>query len=231
LPESIGLTGLLGIVGLFGLLLVKEAGLPIPVPGDLLVIGAGVASAHGDLNPAAALLAILLAGYIGGSLQFALMRGGLRRPLLALLARFGLRMERIERQAERLRQRGAGGVALSRMTPGLRVVAIAASALAALPFWRFVVGLVAGNTVFVGFHFALGLLAGEPAVRLIASLGATLAIGGVLLAVVGGAGWWLLRRRRAAGPAHDEDTITDWADATCPICLGLGLAGVRFEES
>ena len=38
MPESIGLTGLLGLVGLFGLLLVKEAGLPIPVPGDLLVI-------------------------------------------------------------------------------------------------------------------------------------------------------------------------------------------------
>lgn len=93
MPESIGLAGL------FALLLVKEAGLPVPVPGDLLVLGAGVASAHGDLDPATALVAILLAGYIGGSLQFALLRGGLRRPLLALLGRVGLRPERIERLA------------------------------------------------------------------------------------------------------------------------------------
>lgn len=246
-PESIGL------VGLFGLLLVKEAGVPIPVPGDLLVIGAGVASAHGDLDPATALVAILLAGYIGGSIQFALLRGGLRRPLLALLGRFGIRRERVERHAERLRQRGAGGVAISRATPGLRVVAIAASAMAALPFSRFALGLMAGNTAFVGFHFALGLVAGEPAVRLIASLGTTLAVGGVALAVLGGAGWWLLRRRRGArapkatpaaqgsGPirteatgssvASGEDAFSDWADATCPVCLTLGLAGLRFEET
>lgn len=32
-------------LGLLGLLFVKEAGVPIPVPGDLLVIGAGVAAA------------------------------------------------------------------------------------------------------------------------------------------------------------------------------------------
>ncbi len=34
---------------LAAVLAVKEAGLPIPVPGDLLVIGAGVAAARGGL--------------------------------------------------------------------------------------------------------------------------------------------------------------------------------------
>ena len=234
MPQSIGLAGL------FALLLVKEAGLPIPLPGDLLVLGAGVASAHGDLDPATALLAILLAGYMGGGIQFALLRGGLRRPLLALLGRFGLRPERIERLAERLRRRGARGVALSRATPGVRVVAIAASALAAIPSRRFGAGLIAGNTAFVGLHFLLGYVVGAPALGLVGSLGGLLAAAAVAVAIVGAGAWWLLRRRAAsrataqiAGTeeARAEDTFTDWADATCPICLTLGLAGVRFEEA
>ena len=35
----------LALAGLVALLFIKEAGVPVPVPGDLLVIGAGVAAA------------------------------------------------------------------------------------------------------------------------------------------------------------------------------------------
>lgn len=230
MPESVGL------VALFGLLLVKESGVPIPVPGDLLVLGAGVAAARGDIDPGLALLAILVAGYLGGTVQFALLSGGLRGPLLAVLGRFGLRRERVERQAERLRRGGAVAVALARATPGVRVVAIAASALAAIPFARFGAGLVVGNTAFAGFHFALGFMVGEPALRAVSSVGIALALGGVALAVIGAGGWWLLRRRlggpTAAAPVAEaagvEEAFLDWADATCPACLTLGLAGIRL---
>jgi membrane protein DedA with SNARE-associated domain len=225
-----------GLAGLFGLLFLKETGLPIPVPGDLLVLGAGVAAAHGDVDPLAALITILLAGYLGGSLQFVLLRGGLRRPLLALLDRVGLRRARVEEHAERLRARGMRGVAISRATPGIRVVAIAASALAALRFGPFAGGLVIGNTAFVGLHFLLGLAVGAPALALVATFGLALTAAAVGLAVVGLVGWWLLRRRHAAATSSAEpssaaleDTFVDWADATCPACLTLGLAGIRFE--
>jgi membrane protein DedA with SNARE-associated domain len=231
MPES------LGLVGLFGLLLVKEMGLPIPIPGDLVVIGAGIAAAHGELDPAAALAAVLTAGYAGGAVQFALVRGG-RGPALALLDRFGLRRHRIERHAARLRRGGVRGVALSRATPGIRVVAIAASAVAAVPFRRFALGLVLGNTVFVGFHFALGFAIGEPAIDLISRYGVALIVGSVAFALlVGAAAWWVLRGRasglRGAGTPEaslDADLFTDWADATCPVCLTLAAAGVRLDR-
>ena len=61
------------LVGLIGLLLVKEAGLPIPIPGDLLVLGAGVAAAGasaGAAVPAPVVLGgILAAGFVGGTIQ------------------------------------------------------------------------------------------------------------------------------------------------------------------
>ncbi len=193
-------------VGLFavaGLILVKEIGLPIPIPGDLLVVGAGIAAAHGQIDPIVGLVVIVVAGLIGGCIQFLLLRGAARRVLLPLMARVGIGPARLDPATERLRRRGARGVAVARATPGLRIVAIAASALAALPFPVFVTGLVVGNTLFVTGHYLLGMVAGEAALQIVGSVLGTvglIVIVVVLLAALGAAGWWLLRRR-AAGRA------------------------------
>ena len=40
----------LGLGGIAGLLFVKEAGVPVPVPGDLVVLTAGVAAAGADCD-------------------------------------------------------------------------------------------------------------------------------------------------------------------------------------
>jgi membrane-associated protein len=219
---------LLAAFGLAGLLLVKEAGVPIPIPGDLLVIGAGVATAGDPLAALGVLVIVLLAGYIGGGIQFVLARGALRRPLIALLTRFGLPQARIEALADRLRRGGARGVAIARATPGVRVPAIAASGVAALPMRSFAPGLVAGNTLFVGLHFLLGFVVGVPAVALVERSGPLiLAVGVAVLAVVGAIGWLILRRRRAqptAGASTSETSgYAAWADAACPACLVVAL--------
>jgi membrane-associated protein len=199
-----------------GLLLVKESGAPIPIPGDLLVIGLGVAAAEGRFVPAIALGAAVVATVAGGAIQFGLVRGPGRRAVLGLLARFGVAGERLDRQADRFRRRGAATVAVARMTPGIRVVAVAAAALAAVPFARFLAGLAVGNGVFVGGHFALGMAFGAAAGGVAAGLLVPLvALTG--LGVAGFAGWSLLRRRRAGVPAGIA-----WLDAACPACLVLG---------
>jgi membrane protein DedA with SNARE-associated domain len=244
---------LLPVLGLIGLLLVKEAGVPIPVPGDLLVLGAGIAAAGPSIGAAGGpeipapvlLLAILAAGVVGGSLQFSLVRGAFRDPLLHLLTRFGVPRDRLDTLAGWLLRRGAVGVAVARCTPGVRVGATAASGLAALPLGVFLPGLVVGNTVFVGGHFALGYVAGPAALHVIAGTGGiALAIAAfVVLAMVGAAGWHVLRRHRAAtapstapspqaassGPStapfpRDAASLATWAEAACPACLAVSLA-------
>ncbi len=229
----------LAILGLAGLLFVKEAGVPVPVPGDLLVLGAGVAAAGDPATGLAALGAILLAGYAGGGLQFLLVRGTLRRAMLAVLARLGVPRARIDALSERLRRSGVRGVAVARATPGVRIAAIAASGLAALPLSTFGAGLVAGNTVFVGGHFALGYVAGPPALSLLPSGGLVVAVAAfVFLALVGAVGWLAIRRRRATAapvPAVDRlggQAFAAWADAACPACLTLAvLRGTTIERS
>lgn len=212
------------LLAILALIVVKEAGVPIPVPGDLIVIGAGVAAGQGDLQPVPAILAIVLVSVVGGVVQYGLLRSVARPALLRLLGRLG-GADRLDRQTARLRDGGARTVALARSTPGVRIVTIAASAIAGVPAAAFVTGLTVGNAIFIGAHFALGYVVGEPVVRIVGGALGPIAVGAVLLAVVGAVGWTVLARRRRVGSAFDPQplpVVGAWADACCPACLALG---------
>jgi membrane-associated protein len=227
---------------LTGLLLIKEIGVPIPVPGDLLVLGAGAATS-GRAEAGIWLVAILAAGYVGGAIQFFLVRGAMRGPLLALLTRFGVPKARLDGMAETLCAGGTRTVAIARATPGVRVATIAASGVAALPARAFLPGFLIGNTVFVGGHFALGFVLGKPAVGIASELGNPIVLASilVLLSAAGAIAWVRIRRRRAAEPVEaigsrqgvlvpSEGGFAAWADAACPICFTLAAIGVDRAE-
>jgi membrane protein DedA with SNARE-associated domain len=216
-----------GLLAIVGLILIKEAGLPIPVPGDLIVIGAGVAAGRGDLDPLVALVALIVASIVGGVIQFGLLRSVARPALLRLLSRVTT-PDRIDSQTERLRRGGARSVAIARSTPGVRIVAVAASALAGLPAPVFVAGLALGNALFIAAHFGLGYLLGEPVLTAVGGVLGPLAIAGVGLAVLGAIGWIVIsRRRRGTGPQAPRAILGDWADACCPACLTLAVVEAR----
>jgi membrane protein DedA with SNARE-associated domain len=207
------------ILAIAGLILVKEAGAPIPVPGDLVVIGAGVAAGRREFDPILAVVAIVVASVIGGILQYGLLRSVARPALMRLVGRLGS-AERVDSLSNRMRNGGPRSVALARSTPGVRIVAVAASAIAGIPVPAFIAGLAVGNALFIGAHFALGYLVGEPILTTAGSLLGPLTFGLVAVAVVGGVGWYLIGgRRRGRDPLT---TALSWADACCPACLALG---------
>jgi membrane protein DedA with SNARE-associated domain len=119
-------------------------------------------------------------------------------------------------------------VAIARMTPGVRIVAIAAAGLAALPFARFVLGLSGGNAIFAGGHFALGLAFGSAAASIAAGLVLPVLVLVVLVAL-GFGGWRLIAARRARGDGTTTEMgeAADWTDACCPACLLLGAGVTR----
>jgi membrane protein DedA with SNARE-associated domain len=160
------------------------------------------------------------------------MRRAFRRALLAGLARIGIGPERVEALATRLRRTGARGVAVARMTPGVRVGAIAACSMAAIPFAVFLRGLIVGNAVFVTGHFALGYLLGASATEVIGSVSGigliAIALSG--LALIGAVGWGLLRRARRAPPGASSG-FGAWADAACPACLAIAVAATARPAS
>ena len=213
------------VAGLMGFILVKEIGIPLPVPGDLVIIGAGAYTASNLPAAGVALVAILVAGYVGASIQFFLFGTALRRPLLGALDRLGVGAARLERLSDRFHSYGVKAVAVTRMTPGVRIGVIPAAAIAAIPYTVFLPGIIVGNGVFVTAHFAAGYLLGAYASDVVERVTDPVVVGVAVLILLAVVGLIALRRRRA--PAKRADTYECWADCSCPACVALTLGGAR----
>src|SRR5436305_365599 len=150
-----------GLVAVFSLMLIKTIGVPIPIPGDLIILTAAVRVAQGKFVGWQVFFAILVALLLGGLIQFVLARG----PGRGLLSRFGryvgLTPPRIDGAAQKIRKGGVPGLAISILVPGVRGVAIGAWGLADLVLPRFLIGLVLGSLLFLSLHFFLGYLGGS----------------------------------------------------------------------
>jgi membrane protein DedA with SNARE-associated domain len=171
-----GATGA-GVPGLLGLLLAMEAGVPIPVPSDLVMLLLGERVSAGALPLWLAAAALELVALAGTAALFLAARG----PGQALLSRFGPRLGLTGPRLDLIRSRlgltdpargGARslvhrvvpGLAVGRTTPGLRTVTVVAAASSGIRVGRALPALVLGSSVFLQAHLLLGYALG-PAAR------------------------------------------------------------------
>jgi len=205
-----------GVLAIFVVMLLKEIGVPIPVPSDLLMVGAGVQLATGAYSLVALLLALAIAVFIGASIQYLLARSAGRAVVYRLAAMVGLRAEMLDRAVTRLAAGGSRAVFLGLNIPGARAAVIPAAGLAKLGFVPFALATLTGSLVFYGWHVALGYLAGPAAGALIErySLGV---IAVLMLLALAGLAVWLWMRRRGGG-------LRAWTEAACPACLAITAA-------
>jgi membrane protein DedA with SNARE-associated domain len=204
-----------GVLALFVVMLLKEIGVPIPIPSDLLMIGAGVQIASGAYGVPELLLALAVAALIGGSFQFFVARSAGRAVVYRLAAKIGVGAERLDRAIERIGSGGTRAVVVGLNVPGARAAVIPAAGLARMSFVPFAAATVVGSLIFYGWHIALGYVVG-PAAGAILERSATLLVAGVVaLGVLGAVGWWLLRRRARSG------AVVAWTEAACPACLAI----------
>jgi len=201
-----------GVAAACAIMLVKAVGVPIPIPGDLILLGIAARAAEGKVVLWLAFAALLLAILAGGLMQFWLARGPARGLVLRYGARLGLTPERLERVAARMGQVGPLGIGIAVLTPGLRSAVIPACGLTGFPVRPFLLGLILGTTIDLALHFALGFAGSS----LISTSPLLLVL---VLAVVGLAVWFVVARRRGATRAQ---AVTAWTQATCPVCLTLG---------
>lgn len=212
-----------GVGLLFAVLLLKEIGVPIPVPGDLLMIVAGARSAAGGLPLWGVLLSAFVAGVVGAFVQYLVARGPGRGVIYRFGKYIGLTPARLDKASASIKGRGWVAVALGRALPGLRIGAVAACGLAGVPLSTFIAGLLAGTVLFVGFHTMLGFLAGPGASAIFDSINIPLPAVVVALVIIGLAGWLYIRyKKRKAKVAGETAAVFDWADACCPVCLAAG---------
>lgn len=231
------MTALYGLATIFIIMLLKEAGVPIPVPSDVIMLGAAARAATGQWNLPAVILTFEVAMVAGGTAQYFLMRGPGRRMIYRFGRYVGLTPARLERAAGTLKQGGSVAVAIGMTTPGVRAATIAASGLADLRLRVFLPALIAGDTVFFLLHVAIGYGGGRGLHALAqsghVSFGPALIGLLIALALVGLAGWIVLRRR---GRAQQQDPdaagiVGAWEEASCPVCLALGALQERTSAA
>lgn len=214
-----------GLLAVFLIMLLKEIGIPVPIPSDLIILGAAARAAQGRLPLGGVFFAILIPMLAGGMAQYWIAKGPGRRLIYRLGDFIGLTKERLDRAMETVRKGGMAAVALGLNTPGVRIATIPASGLAKLSLAIFVPGMVIGSATFLAWHLAIGFFGGAAFALLNLPLPV---LGGILIAVIalGIVGWLIARRMRQARAekrAVMPSVYSAWADASCPACITITL--------
>jgi membrane protein DedA with SNARE-associated domain len=208
-----------GVPGLLGLLVVMEAGVPIPVPSDLVMLLLGERVSAGALPLWLAMVLLELVALAGTAALFLAARG----PGRALIARFGPGRALLAKVESRFGSSGSGAglpaLVTGRTTPGLRTVTVVAAAGSGIRAGRALAALVLGSSLFLQAHLLLGYLLGPAAREVLeqARVPVLVAAVAVLVAVA----VVVVARRRRGRVARVV------AEGACPACLALGLGRGR----
>lgn len=215
-----------GLAAIFILMLTKSVGVPIPIPGDLIILTTAASVAAGKFLLWQAFTTILVALVLGGIIQFVLA-GGPGRVLLYRFGRYiGLTAPRLDAAAAKVKKGGIIGIAVAILIPGVRGAAIAASGLANLPWRTFVPGLVLGSTLFVSLHFFLGYLGGSLLSVLARLLPLTAGVILVIVLLVVAFALWVVasHQQRITHSELKGESLEVWHEGICPVCLALYTA-------
>lgn len=206
-----------GIVAAVAVILATEAGVPVPVPADLVLLGLGERASAQVVPLWVVMVALEFVVILGTCGLFVLSR----RVGQRLVDRLGSRRPSLGAQVDRVRgiihRRGSMGLAIGRATPGLRTVTVLVAALSGVRAGSALAALIVGGSIFVQGHVLLGMALGPAARSALDDLPilgiALIAIFAVVAFVV-----WTARRDRSSG-------TTGWREGSCPACLALGRAG------
>ena len=191
-----------GHVGAFLFLLVEEAGTPIPIPGDVVMLLAGVRAGQGKIDLFEILAVMQVATMLGASILYWLARRAGRRVVYRLGRHVGLTEARLERAALELQRRGALAVVIGRLTPGLRIATPLICGVLAYPFRQFFPAMALGSFIYILAYTLVGYYFGGRVMDWVHSL--ELPLGLVVASVVlVGLLFWIVRiGRRETVPAR-----------------------------
>ncbi len=185
-----------GLLAAFVFLLVEEAGVPVPVPGDVIMLVLGVRARDRQVSLWQAILALEVATVIGATMLYLVSRLAGR----ALVYRYGryvrLDPDRLERAERWLRRHGPIAVFAGRLAPGMRIATAIICGVLLVPAWIFIPAMAIGALVYIAGYTLLGFFVGPTVLAFLehvdlplGALGSLVTLSVLLL--------WLVRARRA----------------------------------
>jgi len=206
--------------GLFLVLFIEEAGIPLPVPGDVFIAAMGAAGRAGHASFLVTAI-IVGAGAMGGSAILFEASRRLGQPFLVRVGRrFGFDADRAVRVERWLGRRGARAVVVGRLIPGLRIVLTVAAGALGMPRVQFLSGAAVASVLWAAIYYWLGYFLGaevETALRATfgsalrdpASAAVVVTVAALALAAVIASLTWRRRRARQRTARSDPTTGTD----------------------
>ena len=187
-----------GLLAAFVFLLIEEGGVPVPVPGDVLMLVLGVHAREGAVSLWEAIAATWLGTMIGSSALYTASRLAGR----SMVYRYGrfirLTPERLDTTERWLKKHGLLAVFLGRLVPGLRIVTAVACGVFEVPFRVFFPAMSVGALAYIIIYTLLGYFLGPPVLDFLERVHIPFGLLGSLvpLALIL---WWTFRARQAIG--------------------------------
>ncbi|HEU4989363.1 MAG TPA: DedA family protein, partial [Gemmatimonadaceae bacterium] len=143
-------------VGIFA----EEAGVPLPVPGDVFIAALGASGRAGHASFVLSALVVCAATVLGSAVLFEFSHR-VGRPLLNRVGhRVGFHGARVERVEKWLLSHGAASIALGRLVPGFRIVLTVAAGTLGMGRASFLIGAAIASLIWAGIYYWLGYLLG-----------------------------------------------------------------------
>jgi membrane protein DedA with SNARE-associated domain/DNA-binding transcriptional ArsR family regulator len=217
-----GLHGVVAIVLLCTLLFAEEAGVPLPAPGELTLVVAGLLIATGGLDPWL-FVPLAIASCVAGSLAgYSWARIVGERGLTAAAAHFH-QTGRLNRVTTRLRVAGARDIGLCRLIPGLRVYTSLVAGAVGVDRRRFLLGVTPSAVLWVAVYIVVGLVFGVPAERFLGDLQGLVLQGGIL--IVAGVGGYVAIRRVPEGTRAGLLRLPSTVRSILALAVDMALIG------
>lgn len=187
-----------GLLAAFLFLLVEEAGVPVPVPGDFLMLYLGVRAGEGRVPLWQAIVVMELATVLGATFLYVAARLAGR----GLVYRYGrfirLTPERLDSAERWLKLHGTRAVFLGRLLPGLRIVTAVACGVFEVPPRVYLPSMALGALLYIVVYTLLGYFFGQPILDLLEKVHVPFSLLGSLIPLTILV-WWTIRARQALG--------------------------------
>ena len=188
---------------LFLLLLVEEMGVPLPAPGDVVILFAGYRASVGQMGVLEACLAVTLAVMMGSTILYTLSRKFGHIILFKYGKLIHLDEAKLAKVEQWIHKHGPVMVLVGRLTPGLRTPTSIMAGVFEVRFPQFLFFTTLSAVIWSGFWLGLGYFFGRRLVPLVRHLDRS---GYLLFAAVVIIIAWLLVRRQQRRNRQDTNS-------------------------
>lgn len=144
--------------GLFITLLIEEAGIPLPIPGDLFI---GTVSALPNSNYFLIVVTVVTATLIGSTILFTLSNKVAHPLLLKFGPKIKITPEKIKKVEKWFEKYDGFAIVIGRLIPGLRIVTPIVAGLFGVSYRTFWVYTTLAAFIWANIYFVIGKFFGE----------------------------------------------------------------------